>query len=920
MKQEPTSAHRPATALFRLTPIASVLAGALLAPTVWAADAAPVLAAQAATGAAASSAAQNDEAPKALEAVVVRSRNRIEKLQDVPLSVSVVQGNELTRLDATDITEITKRAGNISWNQGNQRTSSISIRGVGKVGQTEAQDPSVGFMVDGIAFAYNALTSSFDFNDVDTVEVTRGPQGTLLGKNTSMGVVAINTKRPSFTPSADYSLTLRDRDGVSGFFAGGGPVIDDVLAWRGTFSFSKQRGDFVNTYDRDRTYGNTDRVSGRLQFLYKPTADFSARIALDAQPRSGEATNGRTVNFPTKLTTYADGTAVPVSTTSTEAKLGRRWFAETGLFTVDDFYNGDSKTVTVDGARPLVTGSHGAVAELNWKLGNGATVTSISAVKDYHFNAYNDDSTPFDVRRNAGGYWNDYQQKSQEVRYTSPLGGLVDYQAGLYFIKVDNDATYNVGWGNDAGAWNASKSQYDLLDATSSGRDLLRESLANTLGHITANGGEQKIRNKSTALFGQANWHLSDELTVTTGLRLTNEERNNRVRSVITENGSAPELNPAYSRKTFIGGFFSNSSTGALSTDPWTGAGNSDEQLRLADKVASKYYGKAATATPGEAYNSLTAAQKKEVATAKAIRQSALGVLYDWVEAKPFNKLQKSAVISPSYKFNPDVTGYFSWQYGEKAGIAQINNGESNLVKPERTNAFELGLKTALLNKTLVLNADLFLLNVNDYQQSVRVVDQYTTDNDANNAGLNPGDAGYKYTYTSQTGNVPKLQVSGLEVDGVYTGIRNVTLRFSGAYNRAIFKKFPNAAKPDEEGNTADPYKDVSGRLLPGAPLFSFNVGGDYRVPVFADKEAHVSANVAWTGSSLSDNSLSKYSRIPSNTKVDLAFGLGKRDKKFDVSFIVKNAFGDDTPTSQSASSYSPAKPRSYALQFTGKL
>ncbi|MBW8901495.1 MAG: hypothetical protein JF619_26035, partial [Massilia sp.] len=92
---------------------------------------------------AASAAAPAAEAP-ALDAVTVHSRNRIERLQDVPISVSVTTGAELARLDAYGVDALTKRAANVSWNRGNQRTSSLSIRGIGKIGQTEAQDPSVG--------------------------------------------------------------------------------------------------------------------------------------------------------------------------------------------------------------------------------------------------------------------------------------------------------------------------------------------------------------------------------------------------------------------------------------------------------------------------------------------------------------------------------------------------------------------------------------------------------------------------------------------------------------------------------------------------------------------------------------------------------------------------------------------------------
>ena len=110
--------------------------------------------------------AQKDE-PQDFGEVRVRSRNRIERLQDVPISESVVTGKELDGLLAADLGAITKRAANVSWNQGNQRTSSLSIRGVGKIGQTEAQDPSVGIIADGVNYAYNPL-SSFDFYDVDS--------------------------------------------------------------------------------------------------------------------------------------------------------------------------------------------------------------------------------------------------------------------------------------------------------------------------------------------------------------------------------------------------------------------------------------------------------------------------------------------------------------------------------------------------------------------------------------------------------------------------------------------------------------------------------------------------------------------------------------------------------------------------------
>jgi len=859
-----STSQEQVTVPFKLSPTAALIAaGVLLGSGMARAADEPAVVAPAAAASAPQDATDGEQ-PRALDSVVVRSRNRIEKLQDVPLSISVVTGAELERLSATGIDALTRRAANVSWNLGNQRTSSLSIRGVGKMGQTEAQDPSVGTIVDGVNFAYNALTSSFDFVDVDTVEVTRGPQGTLLGKNTSLGVVNITTRRPSFTPSADYTLEFRERDGLLGTAAIGGPVVDGLLAWRGSFSFSKGRGDVVNQYNRDVTYTNTDRASGRVQFLLTPSDDFSARFAADLQPRAGETTNGRTVSTPTP-TTFANGSANSFSTDAA-TRLSRRWFTQNEGYSLSDYYN----SLSNDGARPLVTGSRGATAELNWKL-QGHTLTSITAYKGYHFDAVNDEGTPFDIQRNSGGFWNDYKQTSQELRISSTAGGFVDYQGGIYLIDVKNEADYRRWWGNDAGAWFASPAQYNRLDADAAGRTLLQNSLANLKLSYNAPTGVQEIRNKSAAVFAQANWHLTEPLTLTTGLRFTREDRTNSGRSVITSNGNAPELNP-----------------GAASDD----------------LIAQKYFGVAN-------YALLTAAQRQQVADAKAIRASQMGVLFDQRQAEPYKATQPAWVLSPSYKVNSDLTTYFSYQHGEKAGISQLVNGVSYLVEPEKTNSFELGLKSTLLDKTLVFNADVFLMNIKDYQQAVRIVDEYTTL--LNNDG--------SFYYTSATGNVPKVQVSGLEVDGVYGGIRNLTLRFSAAYNRAIYKEFINAAQPVENGYAGAPaYRDVSGMPLAGAPKYTFNIGGDYRLPVRGDKEFHTSANVAATSSYYSDNSLSAYSVIPKNVSVDWAIGLGNRNKSFDVSLVVKNLFDDDTPRSKTWNSYTPAIPRSFGILLTSKL
>jgi outer membrane receptor protein involved in Fe transport len=650
-------------------------------------------------------------------------------------------------------------------------------------------------------------------------------------------------------------------------------------------------------------------VSGRVQFLLTPNQDLNVRLEADVTPRAAETTNGATYNRPNAFATFSNGSAYWPSSTSAGStaylnsapvKLGRSWFTNnTGYTVAGNYYSGPDN----DAQHGLVTGSNGAQVDVNYKLGaNGPTLTSITAIRDYHFDAVNDDGTPFDITRNSGGFFNDYRQKSEELRITSPTGGFVDYQAGLFLMQTKISAIYNVYYGDDAGAYYASTSQYATLDADASGQLLMENSLANLGLAYNSPSGLQLIDNKSVAIYAQSNWHFTDKFTVTTGARLTREDRRSVDSSYITNNGDGSALNPVAINGVALGGFDSNATTGALATD------NSADQITLANSVAQEYFGVAT-------YAALTAAQQKEVAAAKTLRATKIGVLYNPVAAQPFVKVQPALVLSPSYKITPDVTSYFTFQHGEKAGISQVINGISALVAPEKTNAFELGLKTALLEKTLVLNADIFDMRLSNYQQAVSVVDQYTT-----NLNALPGGSGL-IAYTSAAGNVPKVDTRGLEVDGVYAGIPRTTLRFSGAYNLARYIKFPNSAQPVENAYSGAPaYQDVSGQVMAGAPRVTFNVGGDYWQPLTADKDVHGDFNVAYTDKFNSDVSLSQYAEVGRGVVTDFSFGLGKHDKTFDASIIIKNAFNNKTPTAVSATSVTPSQPRAWAIQFTGKL
>lgn len=816
---------------------------------------------------------------------------KLEELKDVPLSISVVTGVDLQQEDAFDIGAITKRVADVSWNQGNQRTSSLSIRGVGKIGQNEAQDPSVGVSIDDVSYAFNPLTSSVNFIDLDNVQVTRGPQGTAGGKNNSLGDIAITTRAPSFSSGSDYLLTIGERDTFIGQFGGGGAVIDDLLAFRGTIGVEKGQGDIKNLYTTDQTYQNTDRTTGRLQFLLTPTTDFSARLSVNIQPNAGEYTNNRTFYTPTPAD-YADGK--PVSSVTNDVRLNRSWFTQDPNFSYRNvyLYGAGQNAVDIDGGYPVVTGSYGGSLKLDWKLGK-YDLTSISAFESFHFNARNDEGTPFAVSTTGGVYDNSYGQYSQEFRLSSSIGTLADYTTGIYLLRQDTNYSSFSNWLQDAGAWYANNNQYATLDADGNGRYLLENSL-NAMWKDTT----QNIRNKSAAWYGQINWHISDPFSLITGARVTYDNRHNSGWSLLSDEGNGSALNPVAVNGIGLGGF-GTTSTGALAGT------NTAAQIAAANAVALQYFNAAS-------YAALTPQQMAQVAQAQALRKTQIGVLWPNTVAQPYNKTTPTFFLSPSYKLNDAETVYVSYQHGEKAGVSQLVNGVSYLVKPERTDSYELGLKSTLLDHKLILNADAFFMNIHDYQQSVEVFDAYTTSLQNNGSNY----------YTAATGNAQWVVSKGFELDAALTAIPYTTIRFSGAYVDTYYKIFTDSPQPVESADARNPYRNISGQALPGAARLTADLGGEFRLPLPGGEAMHFGFDTLYTGRNNTDTTgaLSSFAWVPGSSITDADVGFAWPGSRFDIALVVKNLTNNNVPVLRTWNSYEPAFARWWGLQFTGKL
>lgn len=790
----------------------------LATPDGEAAQAAP--AAQAGTHAAAdaqpasATKARAPDAPVKLDAIVVNARNRNEKMQDVPIPVSVINGSQAEKDDKLTLADFAQEAAGIIVNPQNARQSSISMRGLGKQGATDAMESSVGLIVDDVFYPYSAYSWA-DYVDLDNIEILRGPQGTLLGKNTTLGVVDISTKLPSFTPEYTFQETIGTHDTFIEEATATGAIIPGLLAYRASLSADNAKGPVSNLYPDGDTFGNTNRKGARFQFLLTPTADLSARIILNHQ-FSNEYDNGNSV-LVADPANYANGESRTAGGGLTySSRLDRSWF---GGYTPT---YGLTNQVDVNAQLPVLNQQDDISAEVKYNF-DGYTLTSISAYSHYKFYASNDgDDTPLDITYNDNSDATQWQA-SQELRLNSPLGGPIDYQVGLYGLKEGIQTNSKTEDGTDAGAFYATDAQYASLDATAAGQRLMSDSLNGVYTRVT-----QFPSVSSAAAYGQLNWHLTSQATITLGLRETDEDRyNDLVKDVI----------------------------------------NSGVPIGENDATAETYF--------GTTYAALTSAEKTQIANAIALRNGQIGTLYGNVEGIPIHQDSTSWLINPSYKLTENTLLYASASYGEKSGVVLFNTstGAPQNAAPERALDFELGVKSSLLQHTLLVDANLYQTNVRGYQQQLEIVDPAVSSG-----------------YQTITGNVSDVLLRGVEFDTAYVGIKNLRLWLAGSYGEAIYKSFDNATCPTTVANV-DTVCNLSGQQLPGASKAVINVGAQYTHPVFGGYRFHTDFNVAYRSRSNLDTTLSSNGWQKGYEVADWGIGIGPGSGAWDVSLVVKNLF-----------------------------
>ena len=504
--------------------------------------------------------------------IIVRAQGRDQTLSDVPVAVSAVTAETLQKSGVADIRDMNQVAPSLLISStGNESNGSARIRGIGTVGDNPGLESSVAVFIDGVyrSRSGNALS---ELGPLDRVEILRGPQGTLGGRNSSAGLINIYTAPPEMDGFSGYgAFTYGNYDAIRVEGGINAPLGETVAARVDGVYF--QRDGFYNDVVNDTRVNDRDRYLIRGQLLFEPTSDLSirlvgdyskkdeaccaatfvqpsfaplARLSDDLPPTSADAK----FDYPGSLTPALTSTANPIipvllALGQDPRALNQSTFNRDIYVTPGRSYQGETEDYGISG-------------EVNWDFGN-VTMTSITGYRDYsNFQGSDTDYTQVDILYRAPGPnagAREFKTFTQELRFNgSLLDDRIDWLVGGFYANEKLETRDNLRFGTQYGAFApcrvvnavnpalASPLSTGCLSAGGRAALLAANGGAGAFGaatplifagldnlaQINDLGGTGDVYNQKSenfALFTHNIVHITDKLDLTLGLRYTNETK-----------------------------------------------------------------------------------------------------------------------------------------------------------------------------------------------------------------------------------------------------------------------------------------------------------------------------------------------------------------------------------------------------------
>ncbi|MEM7492586.1 MAG: TonB-dependent receptor [Pseudomonadota bacterium] len=739
---------------------------------------------------------------RTLNTVTITATKREQTLQDVPIAVSVVDNTVLERAQITDILDLQSVVPSLRVSQLQQSgNSTFLIRGFGNGGNNIGVEPSVAVFIDGV-YRTRAAGGLSDYADVSRIEVLRGPQSTLFGKNSSAGVINVVTMEPEFDFGGQVEGTLGNLNQriLKGRLTG--PISED-LAFAISGSYNERDG-YVDNIATGTDLNDRNRFGIKGQVLYEPNSDFSIRIIADYDELDEICCYAPNVfNGPTSAAITALGGGV-----------------------ISDPF-GFTAATDQDPTNEISNG--GISAELNYETDFG-TVTYIGSLRNQELVSNADADFTDAALTNSNLLDYEIDTFTHELRLAGTTDKF-DYLAGVFYFDETVDLVSDIQFGPQFQAY------ADFLAGTPGTFAGLEQLLGFGPGTFFAEGtGSTEFfeqDNTSFSAFGQVDYRLTEDLTATLGLAYINDEKDVTGRVDNTDVFSSLDLatllnNPA-AIQALAGASVEDITLGQVATGGVPGVDLATYQALL---------GGAALGDPTSIATVAAIQGGVQAGTAAAIA----GQFADLQFLPPFvdfpNSVEDGSTSDDkvtvtarlAYDVSDNINIYGSYATGYKAsswnltrdssffpadqaalssaGLIPANrNSGTRFAGPEETTVFELGAKLSYSN---------FNLNVAVFDQTIE---------------------GFQSTIFSGTGfvlaNAGEQSTIGLEFDATWFPVSNLALTVAGILQDPEYDEFQNAAvitggDLDLADGVEDGIGDLSGQQPSGIAETSLYFGAEY--------------------------------------------------------------------------------------------
>jgi iron complex outermembrane recepter protein len=771
---------------------------------------------------------------RVIDELTVTATRREASLQDVPVSVGVVTGEQIRELSLQNLDQLSAYVPGLSVQEGGEQTG-ISIRGFG-AGLNFGFDQSVGLFIDGI-YAGRERQFRGAFLDVSNVEVLRGPQATLFGKNTISGAIIVTTGQPSHEFGLDLfaeATSVIGRQNYQAVLTGG---LTDDLAGRLAVRFSDEQGYMRNTFTGEREEQQQDWIA-RGTLLWTPTDNVSVRTKLERSEyeRSGRGFNVSAVSGLAVGRPLATGADVEVNSQLTT------YLAYDPNFSVDHLRRSSKQLETAD-----VTSTN-AVVTIDYTLPGGGTLRSVTGYSGYESDDQRDvDWTPTNFLYEP--IRQEFDQWSQEFQFVSAVGPEFDYILGIHAFRndfyVDRRTDINI-------------EPYLINFGVEPFSDVIFGEPADVWMRGTMRFLDQQTTSWSG--YGSGTYRFNDQWALTAGLRYNWERKEADDRVFLSHFGRHEflDLHPSV-----IDFFQSTPLILGLATPEAVAARG--ELIALAEAAGGDNLKIAAVC------GSIAVGQcgQMQGIVQNSRRGSGSATEADW-----------SPEVTLAYDVSPDAMFYGKVTRGHKGGGFNSNATGQDVdptFEPEQVTGYELGGKLRLLDGAANLNFSIFRLDFDNLQVSVWTGNNF------------------------DVGNAGKARSQGLEIDGRWLLTDRLQVNGSAIWLDARYRDFDNAACSVPQLAFGEPgcrtetlpdggilrVQDLTGKRF--AATLSGNVGVGYVADLPYDLEVLLRADAVY-------NARQRNPRDPtieqgSRTLVDLGAtlrpaGLGS----WSLGFLVQNA------------------------------